>query len=481
MCMSLVLPTIVPMLVPAFSSRPRPAAELALVTAGVALQPAARAEPAARDWNGLATKAWLTCSIVLAALLLLSQQRLARRLRECQRARVDGKDLLVSDSLGPAVVGFLDTVIVLPAWVFALGEQERRLVVSHEREHQRVRDPAVSIAALSAAVLFPWNVALWWQLSRLRLAIELDCDARVVAQSGADPVAYGKLLVTAHENSQYARGLALALAPLHSALGQRVMALLSRGAEAGRSQSRQRVARTGGLTFAALGVLALAPVPALPPALAAAMSPPAQQQPMRTDYISSANVGHTSADRLDSTRDAAVTARTGNVYTFVPARTGVDRSARQAQHTAKTRIAQQGAAGVVTLGTDSPNITMRYEANVARDGRSVMLNSSSVSTGDTASATHVAPSNVIRTVGAPAGTLTRATPVGAGTATVRLVEGGQGGTAGAGGAFPAGGRGGFIRAQPVGAGLSPNKSIDRNGFMGAEVRVRPDIVPPSSR
>src|SRR5262249_58279568 len=26
----------------------------------------------------------------------------------------------------------------------------------------------------------PWNVALWWQRSRLRLAVEMDCDARVL-------------------------------------------------------------------------------------------------------------------------------------------------------------------------------------------------------------------------------------------------------------------------------------------------------------
>jgi len=42
--------------------------------------------------------------------------------------------------------------------------------------------------------LFPWNPALWWQLRRLRLAVEMDCDQRVVASLGDAP-AYGELLL----------------------------------------------------------------------------------------------------------------------------------------------------------------------------------------------------------------------------------------------------------------------------------------------
>ena len=45
----------------------------------------------------------------------------------------------------------------------------------------------------SCLVLAPWNVALWWQLRRLGLAIEVDCDHRVVAALGDAPT-YGELL-----------------------------------------------------------------------------------------------------------------------------------------------------------------------------------------------------------------------------------------------------------------------------------------------
>jgi lipopolysaccharide transport protein LptA len=43
-------------------------------------------------------------------------------------------------------------------------------------------------------VAMPWNVPLWWQLRRLRFAIEVDCDARVL-KSGHDVGIYGEALI----------------------------------------------------------------------------------------------------------------------------------------------------------------------------------------------------------------------------------------------------------------------------------------------
>jgi beta-lactamase regulating signal transducer with metallopeptidase domain len=40
----------------------------------------------------------------------------------------------------------------------------------------------------------PWNLAMWWQLRRLCLAVEMDCDNRVVSALG-DANAYGELLL----------------------------------------------------------------------------------------------------------------------------------------------------------------------------------------------------------------------------------------------------------------------------------------------
>ena len=48
--------------------------------------------------------------------------------------------------------------------------------------------------AFLLAALQPWNVALWWQLTRLKKAIELDCDQRIV-NAGVDIWSYGNLLL----------------------------------------------------------------------------------------------------------------------------------------------------------------------------------------------------------------------------------------------------------------------------------------------
>jgi TonB-dependent SusC/RagA subfamily outer membrane receptor len=48
--------------------------------------------------------------------------------------------------------------------------------------------------ACVTACLLPWNAALWWLLARSRLAVELDCDARLLRR-GVAPLSYGELLL----------------------------------------------------------------------------------------------------------------------------------------------------------------------------------------------------------------------------------------------------------------------------------------------
>jgi TonB family protein len=71
--------------------------------------------------------------------------------------------------------------VVLPEWLLLLDPSLRALVLRHEEEHRRARDPFVVVGAAILVALVPWNVALWWQRRRLRLAIEVDCDGRVLS------------------------------------------------------------------------------------------------------------------------------------------------------------------------------------------------------------------------------------------------------------------------------------------------------------
>jgi bla regulator protein BlaR1 len=108
-------------------------------------------------------------------------------------AVVDGVPVVVTDSLGPATVGLWRSSVLLPRWVLALPDTQRQYVVRHEQEHRRAYDGQLLFVASLLLIIAPWNLALWWQLRRLTLAIEMDCDNRVVRALGDAP-AYGSLL-----------------------------------------------------------------------------------------------------------------------------------------------------------------------------------------------------------------------------------------------------------------------------------------------
>ncbi len=139
---------------------------------------------------------WLWGGASAAALLalLLGARGLARRRRRWTEARLDGTPVLLSGSFGPAVVGLLRPRIVVPRWVAVLDPPSRRLVLLHEEEHRRARDVALLTAAAALAALLPWNPALWLQVKRLRGAVELDCDCRVLRR-GAPALPYADLLL----------------------------------------------------------------------------------------------------------------------------------------------------------------------------------------------------------------------------------------------------------------------------------------------
>ena len=68
-------------------------------------------------------------------------------------------------------------------------------MIAHEQSHLEAHDVRIFTGALALLVAMPWNLPLWWQLRRLRFAIEVDCDARVL-QSGRDARIYGETLIT---------------------------------------------------------------------------------------------------------------------------------------------------------------------------------------------------------------------------------------------------------------------------------------------
>jgi len=171
--------------------------------------------------------AWGLASLVLLGALLHGVGVLQGRRREWRRSEVNGRVVLVAPDLGPAVIGWRRAQVVLPLWALALDAEARELILRHEEEHIDSHDPALLMGGLAAAALMPWNIPLWYLHRQMRLAIELDCDARVLA-GGADLTRYGQVLLDAGGRSNGAPLPALAgFAERPSQLGVRIEVMTS--------------------------------------------------------------------------------------------------------------------------------------------------------------------------------------------------------------------------------------------------------------
>ena len=164
---------------------------------------------------------WIAGAFLAVGLIFGTQIRVLKDARECCESVVHGARVRRTRSFGPATVGCVKSVILLPTWADRLDVESQRLLVQHEREHLRALDPQLLFAALVLTAVFPWNVALWWQLRRLRNAIELDCDQRVLA-AGADVRSYGSLLLRIAASRVPARVAALSLSNPRAFVGRRI-------------------------------------------------------------------------------------------------------------------------------------------------------------------------------------------------------------------------------------------------------------------
>jgi bla regulator protein BlaR1 len=170
-----------------------------------ALAPEINKSPQADD---VLRGAWLSMSLIVLFGLVINAAHLYVRKRRWTKATVAGREVYVADNVGPAVVGLLGPAIVVPRWLLTRNEAFQKVVLAHEQSHLDARDQQVLAAALCLVVLMPWNLPLWWQLRRLRYAIEVDCDTRVL-RSGHALADYGETLI---EVGQHRSGFVGAIA-----------------------------------------------------------------------------------------------------------------------------------------------------------------------------------------------------------------------------------------------------------------------------
>ena len=194
---------------------------------------------------------WAVLTAFLLVRLAQSIAALRKRRGEWRAERLDGVSVCVSRNVGPAVVGLRSMDVVVPEWITALDASLRAIVLRHEQEHRTARDPHLLFMSSVAIALMPWNIALWVQARRLRLAVEMDCDARVL-RAHPSTERYGLLMLTIAQRRSIAPPVfSPMLSEPSSHLERRILAM---------QPSTRRIARrtTIGGTFVAAGALFVA-------------------------------------------------------------------------------------------------------------------------------------------------------------------------------------------------------------------------------
>lgn len=207
---------------------------------------------------------WFGASLLVLGLFARAVAGIARQRSQWTRLSLGRDSAWLAPNLGPAVVGALHPQIVLPKWALTLDESARELMLLHEREHIRAGDPRVLLGAGLLLIVFPWNAALWWMVRRLRLAIEVDCDARVIGAVGRRHE-YGMLLVAVGERKSGHLHLATSLAQQQPFLERRIHAMTA---------TRPQYPLIASLPFAAVALaasVAVAQTP-VPPTAAGGMA-----------------------------------------------------------------------------------------------------------------------------------------------------------------------------------------------------------------
>jgi hypothetical protein len=172
-------------------------------------------------WNTWLLTGWSAMSALALATLAMGWIQLKRRLRSAAEGEIAGVKVTVSDDVGPAVVGLVHSRIVVPAWLQQQDHETQATVIAHEQEHMRAQDVRVLGGAFLVAVLFPWNLPVWWQLRRLRFAMEVDCDARVL-RGGQSRSTYSAVLLNVATHLAPLRAAATGLSESSSSLERRI-------------------------------------------------------------------------------------------------------------------------------------------------------------------------------------------------------------------------------------------------------------------
>ncbi|HEX6925672.1 MAG TPA: M56 family metallopeptidase [Longimicrobiaceae bacterium] len=182
-------------------------------------------------WDRPLLLAWALLAAFFAGVVLHAALEGRRLRRGLQVRRLAGTPVLLTQDVGPSATGIVNPLILVPHWALDLDDERLALLLRHEREHLAARDPLLLLLTLIPIVLMPWHLPLWWMRKRLQLAVEVDCDRRVL-RAHPDVRRYAELLLHLVERapmlSRASVPVATAVAPLRprpSHLARRITAM----------------------------------------------------------------------------------------------------------------------------------------------------------------------------------------------------------------------------------------------------------------
>jgi len=173
---------------------------------------------------------WLWLSAFLLGALTVSGTHLLWRKQRWEKSTLLNTPVLVTADIGPAVVGLINSQIVIPRWVLALPISQQQAILHHEQSHLDAGDPRLLTIAIFLLIFMPWNIPLWWQLHRLRGAIEVDCDARVLSK-GQSVKNYGETLIAVAQRQSRYIGAVAGMSESQSFLEKRIKIMIIKPAK----------------------------------------------------------------------------------------------------------------------------------------------------------------------------------------------------------------------------------------------------------
>jgi uncharacterized protein (TIGR03435 family) len=128
----------------------------------------------------------------------------------------------------PVTVGWLQPIVILPVGWPEWPAAQLAVVLAHEQEHARRRDPLMQFLALLNRALFWFHPLAWWLERRLSALAEEACDAAVL-ERGHDPYDYSCYLLEMARTVERSgvRIKVLGMAMPGSSLPQRIRQILS--------------------------------------------------------------------------------------------------------------------------------------------------------------------------------------------------------------------------------------------------------------